>query len=290
MAVQDGVMSRYLHGHSGSVVDSHAARSAENSCGYLLPHLEQGMRILDVGCGPATITLDLAGHVGPGGEVVGVEPLEETLDLARAEAARRGDGRTRFETADVSALPYAEATFDVAHAHQVLQHLPDPVGALREMARVTRPGGYVAVRDADYEEMSWYPRLPGMERWRELYLAVARANDATPDAARHMRRWAREAGLGTPALTTSTWTYADEESCAWWGNVWRRRALESRFADEVQDRGLADRAELAEISADWERWGSDPDAWFVMVHGELLARPAHGSHRAMERVTGIEPA
>ena len=120
-------MARYLHGHAPSVLASHTVRTAENSCSYLLPHLREGMRVLDIGCGPATITLDLAERVGASGQVTGIEPLAETLELGRAEAARRGDTRTRFEVGDVFALPYDDGSFDVVHAHQVLQHLTDPV-------------------------------------------------------------------------------------------------------------------------------------------------------------------
>ena len=97
----------YLHGHHASVLASHGARSAADSAAYLLPHLREGMRVLDVGCGPGTITLDLADAVGPAGAVVGVENVEGPLAHARRNAAARGDLRTRFELADVMALPYA---------------------------------------------------------------------------------------------------------------------------------------------------------------------------------------
>lgn len=268
-------MTRYLHGHAPSVLASHTVRTAANSCGYLLPHLREGMRVLDVGCGPATITLDLARLVGETGQVVGIEPLEATLELGRAEAARRGDARTRFEVGDVFALPYDDGSFDVVHAHQVLQHLSDPVLALQEMWRVLAPGGVLAARDADYVEMAWHPQPRELDRWRELYLAIARANQATPDAGRHLRAWARKAGLERAQLSSSTWTYADAESCAWWGNLWQSRALTSRFTEEVLERDLATQAELEAISRAWGEWGSDPDAMFIMAHGELLATKPH---------------
>lgn len=273
-------MSRYLHGHAPSVLASHATRTAENSCAYLLPHLREGMRLLDVGSGPGTITLDLAARLGETGQVVGIEPVEAGLEAGRAEAARRGDTRTRFELGDVFALDYPDASFDVTHAHQVLQHLADPAAALREMARVTKPGGVVAVRDADYGEMSWWPQLPELDRWREIYLASARGNGAHPDAARRLRSWANAAGLVDAEFTASSWTYATPELTRWWGDSWAQRALESRFAEEALGRGLADQAELEAISAAWARWGADDDAMFFMIHGELLARiPAEAAEQ-----------
>src|SRR5829696_8992596 len=261
----------YVHGHHPSVLASHSARTAADSAAYLLPHLRAGMRLLDVGCGPGTITLDLAEAVGPSGQVVGVENVDGPLAAARRNAAARRDERTRFERADVMTLPYAAASFDVVHAHQVLQHLTDPVGALREMARVTRPGGLIAVRDVDYASMVWHPASGGMTRWLELYRRLARLNHAEPDAGRHLVAWAHAAGLQRLTPSASLWTYASPEQCAWWGGAWARRTLESTFATQALARGLAGAADLESISAAWLAWSTHPDAWFAMTHAELIA-------------------
>src|SRR3954465_14015453 len=110
----------YTHGHHESVLRSHRWRTAENSAGYLLPHLAPGLRLLDVGCGPGTITADLAGLVAPR-RGTAVEGAAGALDLARAEAASRGVDTIDFAVADVHALDFPDGTFDVVHAHQVLQ-------------------------------------------------------------------------------------------------------------------------------------------------------------------------
>ena len=261
----------YLHGHHTSVLASHGVRTAADSAAYLLPHLRAGQRVLDVGCGPGTITLDLAEAVGPSGRVLGVENVEGPLAQARRHAAARGDGRTRFELADVMALPYAAGSFDVVHAHQVLQHLTDPVGALREMARVTRAGGLVAVRDVDYASMVWHPASEGMTRWLDLYRRLARLNHAEPDAGRHLVAWAHAAGLSRLTPSASLWTYATPEQTAWWGAAWARRALESTFATQALERGLATQDELVAISDAWRAWSTHPDAWFAMTHAEVVA-------------------
>ncbi|MBC9821433.1 methyltransferase domain-containing protein [Terrabacter sp. MAHUQ-38] len=261
----------YLHGHHSSVLASHGVRTAADSAAYLLPHLRDGLHVLDVGCGPGTITLDLAEAVGPTGHVIGIENVTGPLAEAGRNAAARGDARTRFELADVMALPYAAASFDVVHAHQVLQHLTDPVGALREMARVTRPGGRVAVRDVDYASMVWHPASAGMTRWLEVYRRLARLNHAEPDAGRHLVAWAHAAGLARLTPSASLWTYATPEQCAWWGGVWARRTLQSTFATQAVERGLLTEDELTEVSEAWRAWSVHRDAWFAMTHAEILA-------------------
>jgi ubiquinone/menaquinone biosynthesis C-methylase UbiE len=228
------------------------------------------MRILDIGCGPGTITLDLAALVAPG-NVVGIEKVEAPLLAARAAAAARSDETTVFQLGDALSLPFENASFDVVHAHQVLQHLTDPVTALREMMRVCRPGGWIAARDADYAGMSWYPELPKLEQWRQTYRAAARANGAEPDAGRRLRAWAHAAGISNPRITASVWSYADTETCRWWGNSQADRCGGELFSQQAQEQGLR-AADIADIVGAWRQWGSDPDAWFCMPHGELLAQ------------------
>src|ERR1700710_2009172 len=157
----------YTHGHHESVLRAHRRRTAENSAGYLLPHVRAGISLLDVGCGPGTITADLAARIAPG-QVTAVEITDEALELARGEAQARGQSNIVFAVSDVHALDFPDDTFDVVHAHQVLQHLGDPVTALREMRRVTKPGGIVAVRDSDYAAFTWFPAIPELAEWLDL--------------------------------------------------------------------------------------------------------------------------
>ncbi|WP_271986638.1 methyltransferase domain-containing protein [Pseudoclavibacter terrae] len=270
--MEDSRVPRYTHGHHASVLRSHARRTAENSAAYLLPELEAGMRVLDVGCGPGSITLDLADRVGGTGQVTGIEVVDEPLGVARAAAADRGDARTRFLLGDAYALDFADGEFDVVHAHQVLQHLADPVAALREMRRVTKPGGLIAVRDVDYGTCVWAPQLPALDHWLAIYDRVARSNDGEPNAGRFLRRWARAAGLDETRLTASAWIFATPDEREWWGSTWAERATRSRFAEDARARGIASAGDLQQIADAWSAWAEDGDAEFVMTHVELLAR------------------
>ncbi|MBG0830991.1 methyltransferase domain-containing protein [Planomonospora sp. ID67723] len=268
MTAKDAV---YTHGHHESVLRSHRWRTAENSAAHLLPHLAPGMSLLDVGCGPGTITADLAALVSPG-TVTAAEVTEEALGLARAEAARRGRDDIVFAVADVHALDFPDDSFDVVHAHQVLQHVGDPVRALREMRRVCRPGGIVAVRDSDYAAFTWFPEPPELDEWMALYQKVARANGGEPDAGRRLLSWARAAGFSDVTATSSTWCFATPEDRRWWGGMWAERILESDMAGQALASGAATEADLRRISASWRAWAAEPDGWLSLLHGELICR------------------
>lgn len=256
----------YTHGHHESVLRSHRWRTAENSAAYLLPHLRRGMSLLDVGCGPGTITFDLARRVAPG-RVVGVDLSADVIE--QAARAARADGLDAVELVVGDFRELDVGTFDVVHAHQVLQHLSDPVGALRAMDRLARPGGVVAVRDSDYPAMLW---APGLEQWRGIYLAVTRRNRAHADAGRHLLGWAHQAGLTGASYTTSTWTYATRADRSWWGELWAERITASALAEQAVDYGIATEAELADVAGSWREWAAEPDGVFVVVHGEVVAR------------------
>ena len=266
------VTNAYTHGHHESVLRSHRWRTAENSAGYLLPLLHPGMRVLDVGSGPGTITMDLADIVGPEGRVTALERTDDALDLARAEAAARGTTNVDFVVGNVQDLDLADRSFDVVHAHQVLQHVDDPVRALREMHRVCRAGGTVAARDSDYSAFAWFPAMTELDRWLEVYRQVARANHAEPDAGRRLLSWARAAGLTDVTAGSSTWCYASPMDRAWWGGLWADRIVGSAVARQAVEGGFATPAELREIAAGWRRWAEQDDGWFSVLHGEILAR------------------
>ena len=250
----------YLHGHHDSVLRSHRWRTAENSAGYLLDRLLPEARVLDVGCGPGTITADLAARV-PSGEVVGIDAALDVLSEARAEASRRGLSNVRFETGDVYQLAFGDDSFDVVHAHQVLQHLSDPVAALGEMRRVCRPGGVVAARDGDYGGFFWYPADPGLDEWQALYRDVARALGGEPDAGRHLLSWARAAGFSDVLASGSAWCYTGPDDRPWWGSLWAQRLTESPFGDRAVEHGLATRADLERLATAWRRWADSEDGW-----------------------------
>lgn len=264
--------SSYTHGHAESVLRSHRWRTVDNSAAYLAHRLVPGAGVLDVGCGPGTITIDIARRVAPG-LVIGLDAAADAIDAARAAATDAGVTNLTVDTGDVYALPHADDSFDVVHAHQVLQHLGDPVGALREMRRVCRPNGVVAARDGIYRAMSWSPSSPALDAWLEVYCAVAEANGGEPDAGKHLLGWALEAGFADVESSATAWCYATPTERAWWGGLWADRISLTALGARAVELGVATTADLSTMAAAWRAWADAPDAWFAVLHGEVLAAP-----------------
>jgi len=262
----------YLHGHSDAVMKSHAWRTATNSAPHLLPHLEAGRSLLDVGCGPGTVTVDLAARLAPG-SVLGFDLATDVIERAEALLVEPGaPDNCRFTVDDLYAISSTDSTWSIVHAHQVLQHLTDPVAALREMFRVLEPGGLLAVRDADYGGMTWAPANPQIDRWMTIYRRLADAQGSQPDAGRYLLAWVREAGFVDIEVDVDVWTLATPERRSWWGDLWADRVEHSSYATHALDHGLATAAELAEVAAGWRRWIEEPAGYFACPNTQVIAR------------------
>src|SRR5690625_2714229 len=248
----------YTHGYHQSVLRSHSNRTVENSGQYLSSALTPNPSVLDVGSGAGTITADIAQRVSPG-QVTALALTEESLALTRNEITRQTLSNVSFVLGDVHDLEFADGSFDIVHAHQVLQHVKDPVQALKEMKRVCKPGGIVAARDSDYAGFIWYPELPELDQWMQWYQQAARASDGESNAGRQLQAWAQRAGFTVSTATTSTWCLSTPAARQWWGGMWSDRILASKIARRLCAQGIATRSDLERISEAWLKWAQAKD-------------------------------
>jgi SAM-dependent methyltransferase len=187
--------------------------------------------------------------------------------------AARDYPEVAFAVGDAYHLQLDDGSWDIVHAHQLLQHLVHPVAALKEMRRVVKPGGIVAARDSDYASFTWYPADPRLDRWLALYREIARANGGEPDAGRHLLSWARQAGFARVTASASAWCFATPDERAWWGGLWADRITSSAIGRQAVREGRATPELLAAMADAWRAWAAAEDGWFALLHGEIVCTP-----------------
>lgn len=239
-------------------------RRAADVARPLLPHLHPGMRLLDVGCGPGSITVDLATVVAPG-EVVGLDLQPAQLERAVALAAERGVANVRFERGDAYALPFPDAAFDAVYSHTLLSHLHEPLRALREMHRVLRPGGVACVADIDVDSNIVAPPLPEVIAGVELFRRVRGYRRGAGYDVRQLRGHLIEAGFGAvvgDAFLLVRGAPETTRQVAWGFGTLLRAPEDVALAAE---QGWADREAVERMAAAWQAWGERPDAFYCQT-------------------------
>ncbi len=228
-------------------------RTAERNAAFFLPLLQPGMDLIDIGCGPGSITAGLAAAVAPG-QAVGLDPDERGL----ADASRRHPG-IRWATGFGESLPFGDSTFEAVFIHFVLQHVAEPAAIAREAFRVLRPGGVIGVADADYAGSIAGPFNDAVERSHRLVIELRMARGGSPLVGRELGVLLHQAGFadvspGARAEVVSGVAVAQVAA----GQAAYFAAPELRAV--VIERNLATAGELDAIPAGWAAWGATPGA------------------------------
>jgi len=207
------------------------------------------MSILDCGCGPGSITIGLAEIVAPG-QVVGLDIEPRQLEAAKRLASEQAVSNIRFEQGSVYELPFPDATFDVAVAHFVIEHVSDPLRALREIRRVLRPGGLAAIKDPYYPAFTFRPETTELRRFGELAGMVRRHNGASDTYAVNLRAVLLEAGFERTEATAGFENLAGTDDAARvLPMMLQNQVREPAFRETVLEQGWATEAELDAIAA-----------------------------------------
>ena len=244
-----------------------AARTASQEAAFFLPHLRSGMRVLDAGCGPGSITLGLAQVVYPG-EVIGVDLQTAQVEDARELAAERGIGNVRFETADLYGLPFPDRAFDAVFSHGVVMHLREPLRAIAEMRRVLKQGGFVGLRDPYVAAGFVSPATPLIEQFRALLVRVREHNGSHPLIGAQYRVLLREAGFARSDAAASV-EYAGSLEATRRFAVWRKTQL-AGLARTALAQGWVERATIDAMAADFDAWAERPDAFSATMWCEAI--------------------
>ncbi len=254
---------KYLHGYSDEHRAFLSSRTAEREAAFFLPFLKPGMRLLDCGCGMGALTASLALHVAPG-EVIGIDRESSQIDAARAWAAEKGVGNVRFDLGNIFEIPFPDASFDAVFAYTVLEHVRDPLSALREMRRVLKPDGVVGICDPDYEGMLQVPDTPKVSELRRLMLRFSEEH-ASPYYARHQRRYLLEAGFTRTEGFALAVGGGNSQMMPAMFQIVMRPTIET-IRPWLVERGLADNIQIDDLLAAGQAWSQRPDAFMALFH------------------------
>jgi ubiquinone/menaquinone biosynthesis C-methylase UbiE len=240
----------YTPGHTASALEFMRKRRAETHAAFFIPHLKPGMRLLDCGCGPGTITRDLVERVLPGGGATGI-------DAADGQWVEAGDLSLRFQTASVYELPFEHGSFDAVFSHALFEHLDRPGAALLEIRRVLKPGGTVGLRAPDWGGFLIHPLTAELDRAKRFYENLQRSNGGEPNRGRQLKVLLREAGFANVWAGASYEVYPSAE--------WIGEYLAERLDREPGE-------ESKHSAAAWRAWMLHPDAWFAQAWCEAIGR------------------
>jgi SAM-dependent methyltransferase len=224
----------YTPGHGTNAADFMGRRSFLSHGAFFRPYLAPGLSVLDCGCGPGTITLGIAEVVAPG-RVVGIDFGASQVERATASAASAGVTNVSFQTADCHALPFADAAFDRVFSHALLEHLPDPVRALREFHRVLVPEGVVGVCSPDWGGFILAPPSEALSRAVEAYTNLQARNGGDPGAGRKLGAHLAAAGFEDVSMAARFECYPSLEVIGEYLALQLERAGDVRSAGVFRD-------------------------------------------------------
>ena len=260
----------YMVGFGSGALRSLQRYTAATNAAYLLPCLRPGLRVLDFGCGPGSISVGLARAVAPG-ELHGVDMEASQIELAKSAARDHGQDNAIFQVGDVTDLPFEDGFFDVAHCHNVLMHVPDTRAALAEVLRVLKPGGVVGCREMIYGSSFTRPDLDGGRRMWDVQEDLLTAADGHPQMGRNLKNAMLEAGFVNVRASASFDMYSSPEDVEFAHNLLMEWLLSPEITEAAIQYGAATRQLCGDIRVALERWRVHPGAIIGVAFGEAVA-------------------
>lgn len=264
----------YTMGFSEEFMESLGRYTAEANAAYFLPYLRPGLRVLDFGCGPGTISTGLAKPIAPG-ELHGVDMEESQIDLARLVAEAKGLDNAIFHVGDVTKLDFEDDFFDVAHCHNVLMHVPDTMAVLTEVKRVLKPGGIIGCREMMCGSSFTHPDFGVIRRAWHMFEDLLAADEGHPQMGRDLKTRLLDAGFTNVQATASFDTYNAPGDIEFIYRLVEGWFLSPEITEAAIKYGAATEKLCKDIRIAYEKWKEHPGAFLGVAFGEAVANKPH---------------
>ncbi len=260
----------YTFGFSESILQHLQRHTVHSHAAHLLPYLTPGLRVLDLGCGPGTLSIGLARAIAPG-ELYGVDMEQSQVDLARSIAEAGGHDNATFQVGDVSDLTFDDDYFDVVHGHAILAHVPDTQAVLREAKRVLKPSGLISIREWILEGSFLAPDFEVIgDAWATL-AELLTADDGHPNIGRDLKRHLLDAGFSNVRPAASFTSYTTAEDIGYFSRVIEDWFLSSDVRASATAYGVATPQQMDDLEGALKQWMSHPGAFGAVSYGEAIA-------------------
>jgi SAM-dependent methyltransferase len=246
-------------------------RSAIEYAEFVLPSIDGRDRVLDVGCGPGSITVGLA-HVA--GHVTGIDVDDAEFADARAYAVEHGISNVEFREGSIYDLDQPDASVDVCTLFSMMETLDDPLTGLGEVLRVLKPGGLLGASSIEYGGLILHgPGEQLLRRFYELRLQLWQAQgDVHPYRGRELRGLLLAAGFERVEATTTYFGYGTEERVRTFGLGRAADCRDEWYVAGLGEHGFADQDELDALAQAWTTWAESPDSFAAFAWGRATGR------------------
>ena len=260
----------YTMGFSEEIMESFRRYTAASCAAYLLPRLQPGFRVLDVGCGPGSISVGLAEAVAPG-ELHGIDMEPSQIEVAGHLAQSHGRDNVILQVADALNLPFEDDYFDAVHCHNILMHVPDTAALLTELKRVLKPGGIIGAREMIVGSSFTYPDYGVISHAWDMFADLLEADDGHPQMGRELKGRLAHAGFSDIEVSATIDVYSHPEDVAFIYWVVQNWFLSPEILEAAIKYGASTQELADQISQTYEKWREDPAAFCAIAFGEATA-------------------
>ena len=257
-------------GYSEEMLHALMRHNAEDHAAHLTPHLKPGMRVLDFGCGPGSLSTGLARAVAPG-ELYGIDIEQSQVYIANALAAYLQQSNTVFQVGDAADMPFEDGFFDVAHCHNVLMHVPDTAAVLAEVKRVLKPGGTLACCEMIVDSSFTHPNYGVIDKAWDMFADLLAADDGHPQMGKEMKSHIVAAGFANVRMGASIETFSTPADVMFIYGVAQQWFLAPEITEAAIKYGASTQELCDSIGAAYDRWLEHPGALAGVAYGEALA-------------------